>query len=93
MLKKYDVLFIADEVICGFGRTGNMFGAETFGMKPDIMTCAKALSSAYLPISAVLVNEKVYQALARQQRQDRHLRPRLHLFRPSGRAPRSRSRR
>ena len=52
MLRKHDILFIADEVICGFGRTGNMFGCETFGIEPDIMTCAKALSSAYLPISA-----------------------------------------
>jgi 4-aminobutyrate--pyruvate transaminase len=52
VLKKYDVLLIADEVICGFGRTGRMFGTETFGLKPDIMTMAKALSSAYLPISA-----------------------------------------
>jgi len=55
VLKKYDVLMIADEVICGFGRTGNMFGSETFGVKPDIMTMAKALSSAYLPISATII--------------------------------------
>src|SRR5262249_33265462 len=58
------VLFIADEVICGFGRTGNMFGCETFGLQPDIMTVAKALSSSYLPISATIVNEQVYQGLA-----------------------------
>ena len=38
MLKKYDILFIADEVICGFGRTGNMFGCETFGIEPDMIT-------------------------------------------------------
>jgi 4-aminobutyrate--pyruvate transaminase len=63
VLRKYDILFIADEVICGFGRTGNMFGSETFGLQPDIMTVAKALSSAYLPISAVLINETVYRAL------------------------------
>jgi 4-aminobutyrate--pyruvate transaminase len=63
VLKKYDILFICDEVICGFGRTGNMWGAETFGIKPDIMTMAKALSSAYLPISAVLVNEAVWKAM------------------------------
>ena len=62
VLKKYDVLMIADEVICGFGRTGNMFGSETFGIKPDIMTMAKALSSAYLPISATIVSEALYQA-------------------------------
>ena len=58
------MLLIADEVICGFGRTGNMFGSETFGIEPDIMTVAKALSSAYLPISATIVNEEIYQALA-----------------------------
>jgi 4-aminobutyrate--pyruvate transaminase len=63
ILKKYDILFIADEVICGFGRTGNMFGSETFKLKPDILSCAKALSSSYLPISGVMINEKVYQAL------------------------------
>jgi len=63
VLKKYDVLLVADEVICGFGRTGNMFGTETFGLKPDIMTVAKALSSAYLPISGVFINDKVYAAL------------------------------
>ena len=64
VLKKYDVLFIADEVICGFGRTGNMFGSQTFGITPDILTCAKALSSAYLPISAVMISEPIYQGIA-----------------------------
>ena len=60
VLKKHDVLFIADEVICGFGRTGRMWGCQTYDLKPDMITCAKALSSAYLPISAVLINEKVF---------------------------------
>ncbi|MBL4720472.1 MAG: aspartate aminotransferase family protein [Alphaproteobacteria bacterium] len=64
ILKRYDILFIADEVICGFGRTGNMFGCETYDMKPDIMTMAKALSSAYLPISAVMINEDVYETIS-----------------------------
>lgn len=64
VLKKYDILFVADEVICGFGRTGNMFGSETFNLQPDIMTMAKALSSAYLPISAVLINEKIFDAIS-----------------------------
>ena len=59
LLKKYDVLFIADEVICGFGRTGNMWGSDTFNLKPDILTCAKALSGAYAPISALLINETI----------------------------------
>ncbi|MGE0716692.1 MAG: aspartate aminotransferase family protein [Alphaproteobacteria bacterium] len=64
VLAKYDMLMVADEVICGFGRTGNMFGCQTFGIKPDIMVVAKALSSAYLPISGILVNDKVYQGMA-----------------------------
>src|SRR3954467_10635530 len=61
--KKYDMLFVADEVICGFGRTGNVWGCQTMNIKPDILTCAKALSASFLPISAVMINEKVYQAL------------------------------
>lgn len=65
VLKKYDVLFIADEVICGFGRLGKMFGSEVFGMKPDIMSVAKALSSAYQPISAVLVNRDVADTVSK----------------------------
>lgn len=63
VLKKYDVLLVADEVICGFGRTGNFWGSETFGMKPDIMTMAKQLSAGALPIAAVLINQRVYEAL------------------------------
>ena len=65
VLKKYDVLLIADEVICGFGRTGNMFGSETFGIEPDMVTVAKALSSAYLPISALLVSDKIADAVSK----------------------------
>ena len=64
VLARYEVLLIADEVICGFGRTGAMFGSTTFGLKPDILTAAKALSSGYVPISAVMVNEKVHAAVA-----------------------------
>src|SRR3546814_18919511 len=55
---------IADEVICGFGRTGNFWGSETVGIKPDILTCAKALSASYLPISAVMITDEVYQPIA-----------------------------
>ncbi len=66
VLKKHDVLMVADEVICGFGRTGNMWGSDTFEIQPDILTCAKALSSAYLPISAVLINDDIFQAFQRQ---------------------------
>jgi 4-aminobutyrate---pyruvate transaminase len=65
VLRKYDVLMVADEVICGFGRTGAMWGCQTYGIEPDILTCAKALSSAYLPISAVMVSERVYQGLVK----------------------------
>ena len=63
VLREYGVLLIVDEVICGFGRTGNMFGSETFGLRPDLMCCAKALSSAYLPISATFVSEPIYRAM------------------------------
>lgn len=66
VLKRYDLLMIADEVICGFGRTGNMFGCETFGIKPDAITVAKALSSAYLPISGVLLSEKIFDAMVKE---------------------------
>ncbi|WP_315918127.1 aspartate aminotransferase family protein [Mesorhizobium sp. SP-1A] len=64
VLKKYDILLAADEVICGFGRTGNMFGTQTYDMKPDIMVMSKQISSSYLPISALLINEKVFEPLA-----------------------------
>ena len=50
---------IADEVICGFGRTGNWFGSDTYQIKPDLMTIAKGLSSGYLPIAGVLVSDRV----------------------------------
>jgi 4-aminobutyrate--pyruvate transaminase len=64
VLKKYDVLLVADEVICGFWRTGNYWGSQTLDIKPDILVCAKALSSSYLPISAVMVNDRVFQGLS-----------------------------
>ncbi|MCH8861124.1 MAG: aspartate aminotransferase family protein [Proteobacteria bacterium] len=60
---EYDILLVADEVICGFGRTGNWFGSETMGIKPDIMTLAKGLSSGYLPISAVALHQRVAEVL------------------------------
>ncbi len=63
VLRKYDILFVADEVICGFGRTGNMWGSQTFGITPDILTCAKALSAAMQPISAVLINERIFEGM------------------------------
>ncbi len=62
LLRKNDILFIDDEVICGFGRTGKPFGADTFGIVPDTMSVAKALSSAYLPLSAVLIPDSMFEA-------------------------------
>ncbi|HVY16726.1 MAG TPA: aminotransferase [Rhodopila sp.] len=63
VLRKYDILMVADEVICGFGRTGQMWGSQTCGVEPDIVTCAKALSAAMQPISAVLMNERIFQSI------------------------------
>jgi 4-aminobutyrate--pyruvate transaminase len=63
VLAKYEILLIDDEVITGFGRTGNLWGAQTFGMKPTTLTAAKALSSAYQPISAVIVPEFLYEPM------------------------------
>ena len=60
---KYDILLVADEVICGFGRTGKWFGAESFGITADLMSMAKGLSSGYLPILAVAVGPRVADAL------------------------------
>jgi len=66
VLSRHDVLFVVDEVICGFGRTGSMFGSQTFNLKPDILTCAKALTAGYLPMSATLVSGPIYEALLAQ---------------------------
>lgn len=63
VLTKYDVLLIADEVITGFGRTGAMFGSQKYGVAPDLITVAKGLTSAYAPLSACIVGEKVYEVL------------------------------
>jgi len=68
ILTKHDILFIDDEVITGFGRTGNYWGAQTYKMRPHTLSCAKALSSAYLPISAMLMHEEMYQAMLDQSR-------------------------
>jgi putrescine aminotransferase len=61
---EHDILLIADEVICGFGRTGKWFGCDTFNIKPDFMTLAKGLSSGYIPISAVMLGARVGDAIA-----------------------------
>ena len=63
VLDRYDVLLIADEVVNGFGRLGVPFGSDAVGMRPDLMTVAKGITSAYVPLSAVLVSEKVWQVL------------------------------
>lgn len=63
VLRRYDILLIADEVICGFGRLGTMFGSESFGMQPDMITMAKQLSAAYQPISALMINQKIHDAI------------------------------
>ena len=61
--KEYDILLIADEVICGFGRTGNWFGSQTVGIEPDVMTVAKGLSSGYIPIGASIISDKIADVL------------------------------
>lgn len=66
ILKKYGILLIQDEVICGFGRLGTWFGFQHYGVKPDIVTMAKGLSSGYLPISATAVSSKIVDVLRAQ---------------------------
>lgn len=66
LLNKHDIFLWADEVICGFGRTGNDFGSTTMGIKPDLMSLAKQLSSAYVPISAAIIPGAMYEAMAEQ---------------------------
>jgi 4-aminobutyrate--pyruvate transaminase len=68
VLAKHDIMLIVDEVICGFGRTGNWFGSQTFDIAPDTVSLAKAITSAYAPLGAVTVNEDVYQAMLEQSR-------------------------
>jgi L-2,4-diaminobutyrate transaminase len=63
VLKKYDVLMIADEVVCGFGRIGTPFGSHMYGIEPDLITIAKGLTSAYVPLSAAIISEKVYAVM------------------------------
>lgn len=63
VLEKYDILLIADEVVTGFGRLGTMFGSDHYGMRPDLITIAKGLTSAYAPLSGVIVSEKMWKVL------------------------------
>jgi len=64
LCRKYGCLLVCDEVICGYGRLGQWFGFQHFGVKPDLVSTAKGLSSGYLPIAAVVVSDAVYQAIA-----------------------------
>jgi adenosylmethionine-8-amino-7-oxononanoate aminotransferase len=61
---RYDVLMVSDEVICAFGRLGHMFGAQRYGYEPDIITCAKGITSGYSPLGAMLVTDRVYEPFA-----------------------------
>lgn len=63
VLKKYDVLWIDDEVICGFGRLGSWFAADRYGFKPDMMTLSKGITSAYMPLSAAVISEEIWEVL------------------------------
>ncbi|MDN3525551.1 aspartate aminotransferase family protein [Halomonas sabkhae] len=66
VLAKYDILLVVDEVICGFGRLGEWFGSQHYGLEPDLMPIAKGLSSGYLPIGGVLVGERVAETLVEE---------------------------
>ena len=66
VLRRHDILLVADEVICGFGRTGRMFGSETFGIEPDVMVLSKQITSSYVPFSAFLINERFYAPIAEE---------------------------
>ena len=65
VLAKYDILCLDDEVVCGFGRTGNWFGRQTVGMAPDMMSLAKGITSSYFPLAAVVVAPKIIEAVER----------------------------
>ena len=64
VLEKYDILLVADEVVTGFGRLGSMFGSDHYGMKPDLITIAKGLTSAYAPLSGSIVSARMFEVLA-----------------------------
>ena len=64
ILRKYDILLVVDEVICGFGRTGTLFACERFGIEPDVLVLSKQISSSYIPLSAILMNDRFYQPIA-----------------------------
>jgi 4-aminobutyrate---pyruvate transaminase len=72
VLKKHEILLIADEVICGFGRTGKMFGMETYNFSPDIASFAKGITSGYIPLGGVGLTDEVFDVLAAPDRMFMH---------------------
>ncbi|TWC30333.1 putrescine aminotransferase [Pseudomonas sp. SJZ079] len=64
ILARYDILFVADEVICGFGRTGEWFGSDYYGNTPDLMTIAKGLTSGYVPMGGLIVSDKLFEVIS-----------------------------
>ena len=78
---KYDMRFISDEVITGFGRTGEWFGAQSLDIKPDSVSMAKAITSAYFPLGAITIEENLYQAMLEQSKKNWHFWPWLYLYR------------
>ena len=66
VLDRHDILFVADEVICGFGRTGRMFGSETMGIRPDVIVMSKQITSSYIPFSAIMLNERTYDPIEKE---------------------------
>lgn len=70
ILARHDILLVVDEVICGFGRTGHYWGSDAYGLRPDILTCAKQLSASYQPISATLISEPIHAALLEGSRRN-----------------------
>ncbi|WP_208021160.1 aspartate aminotransferase family protein [Paracoccus alkanivorans] len=66
VLKRHDILLVADEVICAFGRTGKMFACETYGIEPDILVMSKQITSSYFPLSAFMINERVFEPIAQE---------------------------
>ena len=81
MCTKHGILLIFDEVITGFGRTGSAFGAQEFGVTPDIITCAKGLTNGCVPMGAVIVKKEIYDAFMTGTARRHRAVPRLHVFR------------
>lgn len=72
VLKKHNILLIADEVICGFGRTGSMFGAQTYGFEPDLAAFAKGVTSGYIPLGGVAVSDDIFDVMSTPDRMFMH---------------------